>query len=164
MTQATLSRYEAESAYLYHSWIYGIDSQPQGPSNASRQRRDSNCALLRVPPQRRILHELWRTSATGLRLSTYTAIGPRWRANTTTTPRPCDARRGESWVPRDGVAMGQWQRGTASSFTQSHKAPMTELLTTMSDPIRVFEYASDAPWRPPPSSADRQGLAYITST
>jgi hypothetical protein len=164
MTQTTLSRYEAPSTYLYHYWIYGIDCQPQGPSSAIRQRRDSNCASLRVPLQHRILHQSRRTSATRLRLSTCRANTPRWKTITTTTHRPCDARRGEPWVPRYGVAMGRWQRsGTASSFARSQRAPITELLATTGDPIGMFEYASDACWRPLPSSADRQGLTYITS-
>jgi len=39
----------------------------------------------------------------------------------------------------------QWQPSTASSFAWSQKAPMTELLATTGDSLRVFEYTSDAP-------------------
>lgn len=39
----------------------------------------------------------------------------------------------------------QWQPATASSFAWSQKAPMTELLATTGDSLRVFEYTSDAP-------------------
>jgi len=38
-----------------------------------------------------------------------------------------------------------WQPSTASSFAWSQKAPMTELLATTGDSLRVFEYTSDAP-------------------
>ena len=38
-----------------------------------------------------------------------------------------------------------WQPGTASSFAWSQKAPLTELLATTGDSLRVFEYTSDAP-------------------
>jgi WD repeat-containing protein 68 len=39
----------------------------------------------------------------------------------------------------------QWQPSTASSFAWSQKAPMTELLATTGDSLRIFEYTSDAP-------------------
>jgi WD repeat-containing protein 68 len=39
----------------------------------------------------------------------------------------------------------QWQPANASNFAWSQKAPMTELLATTGDSLRVFEYTSDAP-------------------
>jgi len=47
-------------------------------------------------------------------------------------PRLCDARRAELRVPRDG-GCSAW----------SHKTPMTELLASPGDSLRVFEYTSD---------------------
>jgi DDB1- and CUL4-associated factor 7 len=38
-----------------------------------------------------------------------------------------------------------WQPSTASSFAWAQKAPMTELLATTGDSLRIFEYTSDAP-------------------
>jgi DDB1- and CUL4-associated factor 7 len=39
----------------------------------------------------------------------------------------------------------QWQPANASNFAWSQKTPMTELLATTGDSLRVFEYTSDAP-------------------